>query len=511
MPLTEKGQKILSEMKDQYGEEKGEQVFYASKNAGKIKGVDNFARNLAALDQIRSALTAPRQAGDQTGGDFLGMLRNIAQGFLDWTAEEGEEAEHPGAPGLAQVAPTLLDETPPNAIEHPPNGGAPPGWLDRRQPPPHSSGVADCGPEMSHDDGPISNGYLPQRHASLDWGSPRQPPAPNNHSLGTNGHGSWQPRQPGDNAGPPNAGWASPRQPVAPDWGQRQTGYDDDFPGTGPSTVPRSPPNGGMRLGPSGGAPMQIIFSPEALVGGLKFSTGSLLEQQAKQAQTMSRAIDRRVPRTSRDVGATKIGAEPIRTPPLKPPDATADPLRPSRSADAIPGTMPPQRPVPQPGIPKPPQVNPGAEPGTNHPGLRIPGNVPGPLPQPSQWRSPAQPPDSARTQHDARNARRASLLRHRGDAAIDAGTSEGAKKAAATRAAHGGSSQTPAQQHNAAHAFHKEQGLAGKSGHGQAAALHQHARMMHESPNPMMRSKAPAASQKAWAASAAVGHHPHD
>lgn len=40
MPLTKKGKKIMASMKKQYGEEKGEQVFYASKHAGRIKGVD---------------------------------------------------------------------------------------------------------------------------------------------------------------------------------------------------------------------------------------------------------------------------------------------------------------------------------------------------------------------------------------------------------------------------------------------------------------------------------------
>jgi len=38
MPLTKKGKKILREMKEQYGKEKGERVFYASINKGKIKG-----------------------------------------------------------------------------------------------------------------------------------------------------------------------------------------------------------------------------------------------------------------------------------------------------------------------------------------------------------------------------------------------------------------------------------------------------------------------------------------
>jgi hypothetical protein len=41
VPLTEKGEKIKSAMQKQYGGKKGEQVFYASKNAGKITGVDD--------------------------------------------------------------------------------------------------------------------------------------------------------------------------------------------------------------------------------------------------------------------------------------------------------------------------------------------------------------------------------------------------------------------------------------------------------------------------------------
>ena len=38
MPLTEKGKKILKEMQEKYGKKKGKSVFYASINAGKIKG-----------------------------------------------------------------------------------------------------------------------------------------------------------------------------------------------------------------------------------------------------------------------------------------------------------------------------------------------------------------------------------------------------------------------------------------------------------------------------------------
>jgi hypothetical protein len=40
MPLTKKGEKIMSNMKKEYGPEKGKDVFFASRNAGKIRGVD---------------------------------------------------------------------------------------------------------------------------------------------------------------------------------------------------------------------------------------------------------------------------------------------------------------------------------------------------------------------------------------------------------------------------------------------------------------------------------------
>ena len=40
MPLTSKGDKIKLAMTKEYGEKQGEKVFYASRNAGKIKGVD---------------------------------------------------------------------------------------------------------------------------------------------------------------------------------------------------------------------------------------------------------------------------------------------------------------------------------------------------------------------------------------------------------------------------------------------------------------------------------------
>lgn len=39
MPLTPKGRKVQAAMRKEYGKEKGDRVFYASENSGRIKGV----------------------------------------------------------------------------------------------------------------------------------------------------------------------------------------------------------------------------------------------------------------------------------------------------------------------------------------------------------------------------------------------------------------------------------------------------------------------------------------
>jgi hypothetical protein len=44
MPLTKKGNDIMKSMQRTYGGKKGEQVFYASRNAGKITGVEKKAQ-----------------------------------------------------------------------------------------------------------------------------------------------------------------------------------------------------------------------------------------------------------------------------------------------------------------------------------------------------------------------------------------------------------------------------------------------------------------------------------
>jgi hypothetical protein len=47
MPLTKKGKKIKAAMMEEYGKKRGEQVFYASRNKGTIKGVDFKRRKVS--------------------------------------------------------------------------------------------------------------------------------------------------------------------------------------------------------------------------------------------------------------------------------------------------------------------------------------------------------------------------------------------------------------------------------------------------------------------------------
>ena len=61
MPLTNKGKKIMRAMKSQYGSEEGKKVFYASKNKGTIKGVEDETQ-MNWQDKIYESLTEGRMA-----------------------------------------------------------------------------------------------------------------------------------------------------------------------------------------------------------------------------------------------------------------------------------------------------------------------------------------------------------------------------------------------------------------------------------------------------------------
>ena len=63
MPLTPKGKKIMKSMKKTYGKKKAEQVFYASKNKGKIKNVDKKKQKIMAGKGLYANIHAKRRRG----------------------------------------------------------------------------------------------------------------------------------------------------------------------------------------------------------------------------------------------------------------------------------------------------------------------------------------------------------------------------------------------------------------------------------------------------------------
>jgi hypothetical protein len=62
MPLTTKGRHILSKMEKTYGPKKAEQVLYASKNAGRIRGIDANCPQHSYMDACRKGDTIRMQA-----------------------------------------------------------------------------------------------------------------------------------------------------------------------------------------------------------------------------------------------------------------------------------------------------------------------------------------------------------------------------------------------------------------------------------------------------------------
>jgi ABC-type enterochelin transport system substrate-binding protein len=61
MPLTAKGEKIMANMQREYGAKKGESVFYASRNSGRISGVDPQSRRSRVADALGKMRSAGRK------------------------------------------------------------------------------------------------------------------------------------------------------------------------------------------------------------------------------------------------------------------------------------------------------------------------------------------------------------------------------------------------------------------------------------------------------------------
>ena len=98
MPLTEKGEKIKSAMKKEYGAEKGEEVFYASKNKGTISGVDSmnlktkFDQVATKVDSLTARWDAFMKARSRRDAfEEASHPRNAGGVFITGEGEEGKE------------------------------------------------------------------------------------------------------------------------------------------------------------------------------------------------------------------------------------------------------------------------------------------------------------------------------------------------------------------------------------------------------------------------------------
>lgn len=80
MPLTKKGEEIMASMKKEYGEGEGEKVFYMSKNAGVITGVDNDTPDPTILIDGKGPTQVLDSMAEQIGslgGAVSGLVRRM--------------------------------------------------------------------------------------------------------------------------------------------------------------------------------------------------------------------------------------------------------------------------------------------------------------------------------------------------------------------------------------------------------------------------------------------------
>ena len=83
MPLNKKGKKIMKKMKKEYGKKKGESVFYAMENSGKLKGVKKAKKGMMMKKSM---------GGDAKKG--YGQARTSGMGLQDESLVPGKGYEY---------------------------------------------------------------------------------------------------------------------------------------------------------------------------------------------------------------------------------------------------------------------------------------------------------------------------------------------------------------------------------------------------------------------------------
>jgi len=89
MPLTKKGKEIMKSMQKQYGKKKAEKIFYASKNAGKITGVEKKMKTKKASlglligSQADKVMRKSKGARKAAGSGMFGLTGLAASKYYE--------------------------------------------------------------------------------------------------------------------------------------------------------------------------------------------------------------------------------------------------------------------------------------------------------------------------------------------------------------------------------------------------------------------------------------------
>lgn len=125
MPLTPKGREVMAAMKKEYGDKKGESVFYASQNKGTLKGVEKKnhspARDVQAFNETFMENADVPQVGIVTGdpGTYsiptaTGMARGVQSfdptGSPTVTTQTFSASPNSANPGGKSFTPAAVDK-----------------------------------------------------------------------------------------------------------------------------------------------------------------------------------------------------------------------------------------------------------------------------------------------------------------------------------------------------------------------------------------------------------------
>src|SRR5210317_2079493 len=97
MPLTAKGKKLKKKFKEQYGKKKGEKVFYAMENSGKlkkvIKAVSGRDVGMGMGGKTGSGKSGPKNGGRDPSAQFKGLPKNYKTSQANKTALETQRKQ----------------------------------------------------------------------------------------------------------------------------------------------------------------------------------------------------------------------------------------------------------------------------------------------------------------------------------------------------------------------------------------------------------------------------------